>query len=198
MVDDRPDLYEAWQIEQQRSMHVLDDSTPQATWAAEFDPRQSSPNSLPTQTTSPHRPSFMTSVGINGQLVPMGMYGMNPPPSLYQGNYLNNTIFEGKGKQREVDFEAAFAQAAASLSPAQTDASTEDDVADITNALDITSLHLPDSESEDGVEFRQSVSFNRMPWESLISCVAFGTNSRTPTYHHQKKICQSGNLNLIS
>jgi peroxin-5 len=152
MADDR---HEAWQIEQQINMRILDEQIPQAAWAAEFDPRQSSSSPLPTQTTNPHRPSFMTSVGINGQLMPMSMYGMNPPPGLYQGNYANNVVFEGKGKgkEREVDFEAAFAQAAASLSPAQTGTLTEDGVADVTNAMDNTCLQ--GGETEDGVEFRQ-------------------------------------------
>lgn len=153
MAGERPELYEAWKIEQQRNMPVFGEPT---AWAAEFDPHQSSSNSLHAQTTNPHKLSSMPSVGIHRQLVPVGMYGMSPSPGLYQGNYTNNAVVEGKGKGkgREVDFEAAFAQAAASLSPAQPAASTEDDVVDVTAALDNTRLHPADGEAEDGVEFR--------------------------------------------
>ena len=166
MADDRPDLSEAWRIEQQKSIRAFDDPILQSAWTAEFDTSQSSSNSLLTNTTNPHRPSFMTSVGMNRQLAPMAMYDMNPPLGLYQGNYVNNAVLEGKGKgkQREVDFEAAFAQAVASLSPSQTGASTEDEVDDVTEALNDTSLHLPDSKTEDGVEFRQLASFDFRSW----------------------------------
>jgi peroxin-5 len=140
-------------------MRGLDEPVAQVAWAAEFDPRQSSSSPLSAQTTNPQRPSFMSSVGINGQLVPMNMYGMGPPPGLYQGNYENNIVLEGKGKgkEREVDFETAFAQAAASLLPPQTRTLTEDSLADVTNALDNTCLK--DDETEDNVEFRRSVYF---------------------------------------
>lgn len=197
MAGERPELYEAWKIEQQRNMPVFGEPT---AWAAEFDPHQSSSNSLHAQTTNPHKLSSMPSVGIHRQLVPVGMYGMSPSPGLYQGNYTNNAVVEGKGKGkgREVDFEAAFAQAAASLSPAQPAASTEDDVVDVTAALDNTRLHPADGEAEDGVEFRQSVSFILMSLQPLMLGSAFGISFRTPTYRHQRTICQSGNLNLIS
>jgi peroxin-5 len=54
----------------------------------------------------------------------MGMYGTNTNSSMYQGNYgiLSNQD-KGKGKLKEADFEAAFAQAAASLAPAQAETS---------------------------------------------------------------------------
>ena len=198
MADDR---LEVWHTQQQKTMRVFDDPIPKSAWTAEFDPPQSPSNALLVQTTSPHGPSFMTSVGMNRQSVPMGIYSINPPLGLDQGNYTNNAVYEGKGKgkQREVDFEAAFAQAVASLSPSQTDTSTEDEVADVTKALDNTSLASPDSETEDGMEFPQLVSFKLRSWEYLIKYnIAFGTNSRTPTCLHRRKICQNGNLNLIS
>lgn len=150
MADNRLDLSEAWHMDQQRNIRVFDDPIPQSAWSAEFDPHQPS---LLTQTTNPHGPSFMTLVGMNRQPVPMGMYGMSPPLGLYQGNYVNNTVLEvkGKGKQREVDFEAAFAHAVSSLSP---DASTEDTFADVVKTLDNTSLHSSDGKTEDGLEFQ--------------------------------------------
>ena len=151
MIDDRPDLHEAWNIEQQRNMGGLGDPTVQ--WAAEFDLHHSSSNSLPTQTANAHRTSYMPPIGaLSGQPMSMGMYGMNPP-SFYQAN--GNSLFEGKGKgkEREVDFEAAFAQAAASLSLTQTGDSTKDDTADVTQQLD--NSQSTDGETEDGPEFRQ-------------------------------------------
>jgi peroxin-5 len=150
MVEDRSDLHHAW--EQQNNMH--NEPTAHGAWVAEFDHRQSSA----TPTTILQTP-YTAAAGYNGQLMPMSMYRMNPALNMYQGNYVNNAVSEvkGKGKEREVDFEAAFAQAAASLSPDQTDTSIEDSVADISNVLDNTSLG---NETENNGEFRQSVFFD--------------------------------------
>jgi len=90
---------------------------------------------------------------------------------LHQTNFLNNVVLEGKGKGKlqEVDFEAAFAQAAASLSSAAT-GTTQDDLVGITKTLDNTSLHTTDAETEDDIEFRQSASFNLRSQKIADTC----------------------------
>ena len=52
--------------------------------------------------------------------MPAAMYGMGMDSNLYQGNY-NTTVDQtkGKGKYKDADFEAAFAQVTASLSSTQ-------------------------------------------------------------------------------
>jgi peroxin-5 len=59
--------------------------------------------------------------GMYGTSMPIGMYGMNMHSNMYQGNYgfsSEQRQEKGKGKLKEADFEAAFAQAAASFTPA--------------------------------------------------------------------------------
>lgn len=71
---------------------------------------------------------------------------MNGPNMYYGANTNFNVVDQGKGKgkSREADFEAAFAQAAASLQPAQQETSriveVEDGVTDIEETLKNTSL----------------------------------------------------------
>ena len=188
------DFHEAWIVEQQRNMHTLDESTSHTTWASEFDPHHIPPSSLPT--TQHQRPSFTTPSGFNGRLAPVGIVSMNPPPSFFPGISVNTTIVEGKGKgkAREVDFEAAFAQVAASISP-QAETSTTDSVDTITTTLNDTSLADPEN-----TEFRQFVLFNQRNRDSLIYAtkIGSGTNFRTLIFPRRRKIWQNGNLNSTS
>lgn len=63
----------------------------------------------------------------------MGMYSAIPPPA--------QALDKGKGKSREIDFEAAFAQVDQDLSTTQSARIVElDDTADLAEALKQTSL----------------------------------------------------------
>lgn len=71
-------------------------------------------------------------------------YGMNMGSNALQSYNVVSDSVKGKGKGREADFEAAFAQAAASLSSAQTEKSriveVDAGVTDIEEALKSTNL----------------------------------------------------------
>ena len=62
---------------------------------------------------------------------------MNMSAGMYHGNFgVSSDMGKGKGKLREADFEAAFAQAAASFSPVQAEASRIVEVGDSLASMD--------------------------------------------------------------
>jgi peroxin-5 len=64
----------------------------------------------------------MSHGGIYQNPMASAMYGMNVTPTPYQGNYNALAVTgqsKGKGKARDADFEAAFAQVVDSLSSVQ-------------------------------------------------------------------------------
>ena len=97
--------------------------------------------------------------------MPMGMYAMSPPTMQYGSNF--SIVNQGKGKGREADFEAAFAQAAASFGPIETQTSRveefNDSVTDIEDALKNVSFNS--EEEEDGTDFRE--------YDTLISLIKY-------------------------
>ncbi|KAG6903062.1 hypothetical protein C0995_006249 [Termitomyces sp. Mi166 len=146
---------ESWAFDQHR---VLEESQGRAAWAVEFGTSQVP--SPPSQTQHPttilrdyqQRTTYMNPIGSYGSSLPMAMnFGFNMQPSLN----VPDTIGKGKGKAREVDFEAAFAQVAASLSPAQEIASgiveVSDDVTELEDAMKAASLET----SAAGTDFKQ-------------------------------------------
>ncbi|EGO00115.1 hypothetical protein SERLA73DRAFT_180560 [Serpula lacrymans var. lacrymans S7.3] len=141
----RPDLNEAWMREQQYKS-VLQEPMSQSSWAAEFghSADQIQPTAVPEHNMSvQQRPSYMGNSGMYGGSMPYGIYGGAMNQSSYQGfsnNYaLASDQAKGKGKSREVDFEEAFAQAAASFNPIQAETSriveVDESVTDIEQAL---------------------------------------------------------------
>jgi peroxin-5 len=99
---------------------------------------------------------YMSSGELYGNSVPMGMY-INS--NMYQGNYgILSDQGKGKGKAKEVDFEAAFAQAAASFAPARAETSriaeVDDNVTDVEQAMKNTTLE-DDTKVDDRAEFKQ-------------------------------------------
>jgi peroxin-5 len=107
--------------------------------------------------------SFLPQRGFQGSTMPLGMYGMNSGfNTLYQGG-MPQTV-SGKGKGKEIDFEAAFAQVSESLTSSQNTTSgiteVKDDIADIEDALKATTL----SDGVEGTEFRKFVDrFSNVP-----------------------------------
>ncbi|TFK44351.1 hypothetical protein BDQ12DRAFT_593404 [Crucibulum laeve] len=163
----RPDLSEAWLMEQQNHMQAFEESKAHGGWAAEFGgpPQMTSPipsmqQNMGGRPEYQQQPSFMTSP-MYGSSMSMGMYGMNNPGMFYGMNGGIETMDQkGKGKSKEADFEAAFAQIAASLSPAQEQVSSsrivevEDGVTDLEDALKNTTLgEEPDAEY--GTDFKK-------------------------------------------
>lgn len=82
---------------------------------------------------------------MNSGMYGMGgmQYGMNPSLQIAQG--------KGKGKSREEDFEAAFAQAAASLTAVEPVEDADGGVASLENAMKEASLES----KEQGSDFRE-------------------------------------------
>lgn len=184
----RPDLNEAWAMEQQSRMRLFEESKAQGAWVNEFgaSPPMTSavpsiqqnlgpridcglfgrilPDANPTRADQ-QGPSYIPPIGAYGNPMSMGMYGMNMNSSMYQGVNAGYDISadqsKGKGKSREADFEAAFAQVAASLSSAQAETSriveVEDGVNDIEEALKNASLKSGEGQAEYGTDFKKWV-----------------------------------------
>ena len=98
------------------------------------------------------QPSYMSSVGSYAGPMPMGVYSMTPPTLQYGSNPNFSILNQGKGKGREADFEAAFAQVAASLSPIEVQTSrveeVDDGIADIADTLKNVSFKSEVEEDE--------------------------------------------------
>jgi hypothetical protein len=102
--------------------------------------------------------SYRSSLGSYPSPIPMGIYSMSPTMQ-YGGNPNFNIVNQGKGKSKEADFEAAFAQVAASLSPIEAQTSrveeVDDGIPDIENTLKNVSFK-PEVE-EDETDFSRYV-----------------------------------------
>ena len=98
------------------------------------------------------QPSYMSSLGSYASPIPMGIYSMSPPTMQYGGNPNFSILNQDKGKGREADFEAAFAQVAASLSPVEAQTSrveeVDDSITDMEEALKNVSFKSDVEEDE--------------------------------------------------
>ncbi|KAF8904432.1 peroxisome targeting signal receptor [Gymnopilus junonius] len=153
-------MNESWVIEQQQQMRAYEETAAKAAWAAEFGavPQTNSSAPMPQANASSltefSRPNFMPSM-YGGS--PMGIMRMGPPTMQYGVSSNLTIVDQGKGKGREADFEAAFAQIAASLAPAESQTSrveeVSDDVAQLGEALQAASLKTEEGES--GLDFQR-------------------------------------------
>ncbi|KAJ7772620.1 hypothetical protein DFH07DRAFT_802580 [Mycena maculata] len=150
---------EGWIMEQQKQMRGFEASAAPAGWAAEFGaPQTSAAPSSQQHIAHPdyhQRPSYMSSIGQYGSPMSMGMY--NPGMEHAFPAQIN-----GKGKSREADFEAAFAQIVAAHPQEQAETAriveVQDDTTGLEEALNETKITDP---SPVGTEFESRV------WDQL-------------------------------
>ncbi|KAF9529229.1 hypothetical protein CPB83DRAFT_852899 [Crepidotus variabilis] len=114
----QPAMHQPWAMDQHQQAPSFEPPTTQAGWAAEFANAPQVTSSAPAMQQGAsaipsfqQRPSFMSNYASSTP-----MYGMGVPNTQYP-NYSSSTI--GKGKAKEVDFEAAFAQFADSMAEPQ-------------------------------------------------------------------------------
>ncbi|KAJ3803231.1 hypothetical protein GGU11DRAFT_834398 [Lentinula aff. detonsa] len=148
-----PQLKDAWIAEQQQHMRMFESNKSQSQWAAEFDGSVMSRQiSLPQQPQTMHSdsqqmPSYMPQVGMYGNyMTSNNLFAMGPSMQSYVPPITD--LGKGKGKSREADFEAAFAQAAASLPLQENVKSGIVEVTDIEETLKSISLQSNTTESE--------------------------------------------------
>ncbi|KAF9452729.1 TPR-like protein [Macrolepiota fuliginosa MF-IS2] len=167
-----PNLHEAWAMEQQKQQayRPLEDSK-QAGWVAEFGaPSQvTSPVSSTQQQSISARPEFQQR---NSYMSPMGMYGSSMPMygmsgGMFHGMNATHTMADqgkGKGKSREADFEAAFAQIAASLQEQSSRIEeVKDGVDDINEAMEKTKLHENSTSETDFQKVWEELQASELP-----------------------------------
>ncbi|KAJ7902009.1 hypothetical protein B0H14DRAFT_2669494 [Mycena olivaceomarginata] len=143
------DPNERWILEQQNHLRGFEASAAPAGWAAEFGAPQTSMITPATQQqmTRPdyqQRPSYMSSIGQYGNPMGMGMsMGMYGPTMANQFPAQIN----GKGKSREADFEAAFAQIVAAQTQPETSRiqEVEDGATGLEETLEKTQLDDKDA-----------------------------------------------------
>ncbi|KAG6850948.1 hypothetical protein H0H93_005817 [Arthromyces matolae] len=138
--------------------HPREESTERGAWATEFAAApQLHSTPLQAQRSAPEiseysqRSSYVASVGSYGLPLPARM---NFPFNAQPGFNVPDLVGKGKGKAREVDFEAAFAQVAASLSAVESNASiveVPDGVHELEDALGKASLES----AQDDIGFGQ-------------------------------------------
>jgi peroxin-5 len=91
----------------------------------------------------------------NGMQMGMPQMGMAPMSTDYT-NLSNQT--QGKGKAREVDFEAAFAQLAASMAPVEMQTSRIEEVDDVSTIEEaLKNASLKEGEEEGPLDFQKYV-----------------------------------------
>ncbi|KAG2742080.1 TPR-like protein [Suillus brevipes Sb2] len=157
-----PEFNEAWTRE--RYQPPVQNNVTQSSWANEFGGAQQQPisasviqNSV-TQVQMPEtqRQQFIGSHGMYGP--PMGLFGNMGQP-FFQGfnaTPLSADASKGKGKAREADYEAAFAQYAASLQDQQESTSRivelDDNAVTLEQAME--NVKVGDSELKTNADFK--------------------------------------------
>lgn len=150
-----PELNEAWSRE--RYQPLIQNNVTQSSWANEFSGVQQQPiNGSAMQMPETQRQQFIGSHGMYG--TPMGLYGNMGQP-FFQGfnaTPLSVDASKGKGKAREADYEAAFAQYAASLQNQSESASRivelDDNAATLEQAME--NVKLGDAELKTNGDFK--------------------------------------------
>ncbi|KAJ7924984.1 hypothetical protein B0H13DRAFT_1171317 [Mycena leptocephala] len=156
---------ESWIMEQQKHMRGFEASASPAGWAAEFGAPQASTATPSSQQQMgrpdyQQRPSYMSSLGQYGSPMTMGMgmgMGMYGPAMAHQFPAQIN----GKGKSREADFEAAFAQIVADHPQTQGQTARIEEVQDGVTGLEET---LEKTQLEDKDD--STTEFKRV-WDQL-------------------------------
>ncbi|KAJ7497554.1 hypothetical protein FB451DRAFT_1211928 [Mycena latifolia] len=148
---------ESWLMEQQKHMRGFEASAAPAGWAAEFGAPQASAAAPSSQQLMPRpdfqqRPSYMSSLGQYGGMMPMGMYGAGMAQAF-------PAQMNGKGKSREADFEAAFAQIAAAHPQTEAQTARIEEVEDGATGLEETIAGTK-------LEERDTTEFKRV-WDQL-------------------------------
>ncbi|KAJ4476947.1 hypothetical protein C8J55DRAFT_516205 [Lentinula edodes] len=148
-----PQMKDAWIAEQQQHMRIFESNKSHSQWTAEFDggatsrqislPQQ--PRTMTSDLSAPQMASYMPQVAMYGNYVPHNnLFAMGGPPLSQNYTLPIAGSVEGKGKSREADFDAAFAQAAAFLPSQEAGTSgiveVNDGVTDIEEALKSTTL----------------------------------------------------------
>ncbi|KAH8990526.1 peroxisome targeting signal receptor [Lactarius akahatsu] len=127
-----PNLNDAWaDIQRTQAAHSLPHNAFTSTaWASEFKPAAFTPG--PTiQQSVPLVNSTQNSHLIGNGFGTMGSrFGLNAAPQAYLQGFDAHADVKGKGKFQETDFDAAFAQAASSITAAQIEIQSSGDAVD--------------------------------------------------------------------
>jgi peroxin-5 len=150
-INAHPGINESWALEQQHQIRAYEESS-KVAWAAEFGSPPQIHSPPPPVRAVQQQPSYMSSLGSYASPIPRGIYSMSPPTMQYGNNPNFSILNQGKGKSKEADFEAAFAQVAASLNPIEAQTSgveeVDDSIADIEETLKNVSFKSDVEEDE--------------------------------------------------
>lgn len=137
-------------------------------------------------------------------------FGLSAAPQAYLQGFNAHTDVKGKGKFKETEFDAAFAQAASSITvaPAKMETqSSEDTVDELEKELNNARLDdVPTATPEDllrNVEFKRSARLSVLAlvaklMVSILSFIASGNRCRIPICLPNRKTWPSGRQSLIS
>ncbi|KAF8274493.1 peroxisome targeting signal receptor [Lactarius quietus] len=164
-----PNLNDAWaEIQRSQAAHSLPHNTfPSTAWASEFSPAAFNPGptiqqSAP-QVNSTQNPQLMG----NGFGIMANRFGVNAAPQGYLQGFDAHADVKGKGKFKETDFDAAFAQAASSITATSAKIETQssgDAVDDLEK--DLNNARLDDASATTPEGLLGSVGFKSV-WEQM-------------------------------
>ncbi|KAH9083488.1 peroxisome targeting signal receptor [Lactarius deliciosus] len=127
-----PNLNGAWaDIQRTQAAHSLPHNGFTSTaWASEFKPAAFTPGPTIQQSVSPVNSTQNPHLIGNGFGTMGSRFGLNAAPQAYLQGFDAHADVKGKGKFQETDFDAAFAQAASSITAAQIEIQSSGDAVD--------------------------------------------------------------------
>ncbi|KAI9463608.1 peroxisome targeting signal receptor [Lactarius psammicola] len=127
-----PNLNDAWaDIQRTQAAHSLPHNPfPSTAWAGEFKPAAFTPGPTIQQSVPPINSTQNPHLIGNGFGTMANGFGLNAAPQTYLQGFDAHADVKGKGKFKETDFDAAFAQAASSITAAKIETQSSGDAVD--------------------------------------------------------------------
>ncbi|KAH9040745.1 peroxisome targeting signal receptor [Lactarius pseudohatsudake] len=162
-----PNLNDAWaDIQRTQAAHSLPHNAFTSTaWASEFKPAAFAPGPTIQQSVPPVNSTQNSHLIGNGFGTMGSRFGLNAAPQAYLQGFDAHADVKGKGKFKEIDFDAAFAQAASSITPAQIEIQSSGDAVDEL-AKDLNNARLDEVPAATPEELLGEAEFKNV-WEQM-------------------------------
>ncbi|KAH9002058.1 peroxisome targeting signal receptor [Lactarius hatsudake] len=162
-----PNLNDAWaDIQRTQAAHSLPHNAFTSTaWASEFKPAAFTPGPTIQQSVPPVNSTQNPHLIGNGFGTMGSRFGLNAAPQAYLQGFDAHADVKGKGKFKETDFDAAFAQAASSITAAQIEIQSSGDAVDELEK-DLNNARLDDVPAATTEELLGDAEFKSV-WEQM-------------------------------
>jgi peroxin-5 len=160
-----PNMNNAWaDIQRTQAAH---NTFPSTAWASEFSPAAFTPGPTIRQSVLPVNSTQNPHLIGNGFGTMTNRFGLNAAPQAYLQGFDAHADVKGKGKFKETEFDAAFAQAASSITvaPAKIEAQSSGDTLDELEK-ELNNARLDDVPTGTPEELLRNVEFKSV-WEQM-------------------------------